>query len=243
VRPGYGTEAMHRPLAILEADPVLRRLTDPRRTGTRPSPLPVRDPGALRRTLVVKRALDLLFASVLLILSAPVLAVAAALVKLTSRGPALYSQERVGQFGRVFVIYKLRSMYHQCERLTGPRWSIPGDPRVTPVGKVLRALHLDELPQLVNVLRGQMSLIGPRPERPEIAGQLGQTITDYDVRSAVLPGISGHAQVHLPPDTTVADVRDKINLDREYLARFTAWFDLLTLLRTGFKVVGLYRGR
>jgi lipopolysaccharide/colanic/teichoic acid biosynthesis glycosyltransferase len=232
---------MHRPLALLEADPVLRRLTDPRRTGTRPSPLPVRDPAALRRTLAVKRAIDLVFAATLLALSAPVLAVAALLVKLTSRGPALYSQERVGQFGRVFVIYKLRSMYHQCERLTGPRWSTPGDPRVTPIGKVLRALHLDELPQLVNVLRGQMSLIGPRPERPEIATQLGRAIPDYDVRSAVLPGISGHAQVHLPPDTTVADVRDKIRLDREYLGRFTAWFDLVTLLRTGLKVVGLYR--
>ena len=119
----------------------------------------------------------------------------------------------------------------------------PGDPRVTPVGRVLRALHLDELPQLVNVLRGQMSLIGPRPERPEIATQLARAIPGYDVRSAVLPGISGHAQVHLPPDTSVADVRDKIRLDREYLERLTAWFDFVTLMRTGFKVLGLYRGR
>ncbi|HVK11878.1 MAG TPA: sugar transferase [Gemmataceae bacterium] len=234
---------MHRPVSILEADPVLRRLADPRRTGTQPSPLPLRDPESLRRTLALKRAVDIAFAAALLVVSAPVLAVAAALVKLTSRGPALYSQERVGQFGRVFVIYKLRSMYHQCERLTGPKWSTPGDPRVTPVGRVLRALHLDELPQLVNVLRGQMSLIGPRPERPEIATQLSRAIDGYDVRSAVLPGISGHAQVHLPPDTSVADVRDKIRLDREYLERLTVRFDLLTLLRTGLKVVGLYRCR
>ena len=232
---------MHRPVSILEADPVLRRLTDPRRTGTQPSPLPLSDPGALRRTLALKRVFDVAFAAALLVISAPVLAVAAALVKLTSRGPALYSQERVGQFGRVFVIYKLRSMYHQCERLTGPKWSTPGDPRVTPVGRVLRALHLDELPQLVNVLGGQMSLIGPRPERPEIATQLGRAIPGYDVRSAVLPGISGHAQVHLPPDTTVADVRDKIRLDREYLERLTVWFDVVTMLRTGLKVIGLYR--
>ena len=232
---------MHRPLALLEADPVLRRLTDPRRTGTRPSPLPVRDPAALRRTLAVKRAIDFVFAAALLVLSAPVLAAAALLVKLTSRGPALYSQERVGQFGRVFVIYKLRSMYHQCERLTGPRWSTPGDPRVTPVGKVLRALHLDELPQLVNVLRGQMSLIGPRPERPEIATQLGRAIPDYDVRSAVLPGISGHAQVHLPPDSCVRSVKNKLVYDLFYIRSRTWAMELFILLATGLKMFGLKR--
>lgn len=132
-------------------------------------------------------------------------------------------------------------MYHQCERLSGPMWSQPGDPRVTPVGRVLRALHLDELPQLWNVLAGQMSLIGPRPERPEIASKLAGEIDDYDARSAVLPGISGHAQVHLPPDTTVSDVRDKVALDRAYIQRFAVWFDVLTLFRTALKVVGLYR--
>jgi lipopolysaccharide/colanic/teichoic acid biosynthesis glycosyltransferase len=172
-----------------------------------------------------------------------VVAACAVLVRLTSRGPAFYSQERVGQFGRVFTIYKLRTMYHQCERLTGPKWSVPGDPRVTPFGRFLRAAHLDELPQLVNVLRGQMSLIGPRPERPEIAAQLARSIEDYDARSAVLPGITGHAQVHLPPDTSVADVRDKMRLDRYYLGRLSVWFDLVTLARTGLKVVGAYRAK
>src|SRR6478752_1787103 len=234
---------MPRPLSTLEADPVLVHLTDPKRTGTRPSPLPVRPPGAIRRTLAVKRAFDYSLAAVLLVLTAPVVTMCAILVRLTSRGPAFYSQERVGQFGRVFTIYKLRTMYHQCERLTGPKWSVPGDPRVTPVGRVLRAIHVDELPQLVNVLRGQMSLIGPRPERPEIAAQLARSIPDYNARSAVLPGITGHAQVHLPPDTSVADVRDKVRLDRYYLGRLSVWFDLVTLLRTGLKVFGLYRTR
>ena len=234
---------MLRPPSTLEADPVLVRLTDPRRTGTRPSPLPLRRPGAIRRTLAVKRALDYALAAGLLVLTAPLVAACAALVRLTSRGPAFYSQERVGQFGRVFTIYKLRTMYHQCERLTGPKWSVPGDPRVTPLGRFLRAAHLDELPQLVNVLRGQMSLIGPRPERPEIAAQLARSNEDYTARSAVLPGITGHAQVHLPPDTTVADVRDKMQLDRYYLGRLSVWFDLVTLGRTGLKVVGLYRTR
>ena len=94
------------------------------------------------------------------------------LVRLTSRGPAIYTQTRVGRGGRVFTLYKIRTMYHDCERQTGPRWSAAGDPRITPVGRVLRKLHLDELPQLLNVLRGEMSLIGPRPERPEIVAKL-----------------------------------------------------------------------
>jgi lipopolysaccharide/colanic/teichoic acid biosynthesis glycosyltransferase len=234
---------MTRPPSTLKADPVLARLTDPRRTGTRPTPLPLRSPGSLRRTLFAKGVFDYAVASVLLVLTAPLMALCAMLVRLTSRGPAFYSQQRVGQFGRVFTIYKLRTMYHQCERHSGPTWSVPGDPRVTPVGRVLRAVHVDELPQLVNVLRGQMSLIGPRPERPEIAAQLARSIPDYNARSVVLPGITGHAQVYLPPDTSIADVRDKVRLDRYYLGRLSLGFDLVTLLRTGLKVIGLYRTR
>src|SRR4029078_88535 len=129
---------MSRHLSTLEADPVLARLTDPRRTGTKPSPLPVRRPTSLRRTLFLKRVFDYGFASVLLVLTAPLVALCAVLVRLTSRGPAFYSQDRVGQFGRVFTIYKLRTMYHQCERHTGPTWSVPGAPRRTTVGPVLR---------------------------------------------------------------------------------------------------------
>ena len=108
-------------------------------------------------------------------------------------------------------------------------------------GKIIRRCYLDELPQLINVLRGDMSLIGPRPERPEIAAQLAKAIQDYNARSAVLPGITGHAQVHLPPDTSVADVRDKVRLDRYYLGRLSMWFDLVTLARTALMVIGLYR--
>jgi lipopolysaccharide/colanic/teichoic acid biosynthesis glycosyltransferase len=234
---------MLRPIVTLAADPVLLRLTDPQRTGTRSSPLPLRSPASIRRTLVLKSCFDYLFASLLLLLTAPLMAICALLVRLSSRGPAFYTQERVGQFGRVFTIYKLRTMYHHCEHLTGPTWCVPGDPRVTPIGRVLRALHIDELPQMINVLRGQMSLIGPRPERPEIAVQLAQTIDDYNARLTVLPGITGHAQVHLPPDVTVADVRDKVQLDRYYIGRLSIWFDMLTLARTGLKVVGLYRTR
>lgn len=234
---------MLRPITTLAADPVLLRLTDPRRTGTRPSPLPLRSPGSLRRTMFLKHGFDYIAACLLLVLTTPLMAICAAIVRCTSRGPAFYTQERVGQFGRVFTIYKLRTMYHHCEHRTGPTWSAPGDPRVTSFGRLLRALHLDELPQMVNVLRGQMSLIGPRPERPEIAVQLAQTIEDYNARLAILPGITGHAQVHLPPDVSVADVRDKMQLDRSYMNRLSIWFDMLTFLRTGLKIVGLYRTR
>jgi lipopolysaccharide/colanic/teichoic acid biosynthesis glycosyltransferase len=192
---------------------------------------------------VVKRILDCALALALAVVTAPLAGLALLVVRLTSSGPGIYTQRRVGLGGREFTIYKIRTMIDNCESLTGPRWSVPGDPRVTPVGRVLRAIHVDELPQLVNVLRGQMSLIGPRPERPEIAAQLTRSIPDYNARSAVLPGITGHAQVHLPPDTSVADVRDKVRLDRYYLGRLSVWFDLVTLARTGLKVFGLYRTR
>lgn len=208
---------------------------------TKPAPLPARSASSLRRTLATKRFLDLSIAITMSIVAVPVVALCAFLVKLTSRGPAIYTQQRVGQFGRVFTIYKLRTMYHQCERLTGPKWSTPGDPRVTRLGKFMRWSHIDELPQLINVLRGEMSLIGPRPERPEIATQLGRAIEGYDLRSVVLPGISGHAQVHLPPDTSVADVRDKVRLDRDYLSNLSVGMDLKTLFRTALKVAGIYR--
>jgi len=203
--------------------------------------LPRCSPGRLRFELALKSIFDRTMAALLMVLSAPVLLASLAIVKLTSRGPALYSQKRVGQFGRVFVIWKVRSMYHNCEKLTGPRWCTPGDPRVTPVGRALRTLHIDELPQLVNVLRGQMSLIGPRPERPEIAAKLAGLVEEYDARHVVLPGISGNAQVHLPPDTNVNDVRDKLVLDREYVEKFTVGYDVKMLVLTGLKMLRIYR--
>ena len=208
-----------------------------------PGALPVRGAAALRRHLRAKRALDVSLSLGLLVVSAPVVVLCAAVTRLTSRGPAFYSQQRVGQFGRVFTIYKLRTMFNDCDRLTGPKWCVPGDPRVTPFGRFLRAAHLDELPQLVNVLRGQMSLVGPRPERPEIAATLATQVDEYDVRSAVLPGITGHAQVHLPPDVTVSDVRDKIRLDRDYMRTWTVWSDVAALWQTAGKLVGWHPRR
>src|SRR5205807_5794376 len=123
--------------------------------------------------------------------------------------------------------------------LTGPRWAVPGDPRVTGVGNVLRKLHVDELPQLINVLRGQMSLVGPRPERPEFVSQLARDIAHYPARHAVMPGITGLAQLHLPPDTEVAHVERKLTYDLYYARNVGLVMDLRILFGTALKVVGL----
>jgi lipopolysaccharide/colanic/teichoic acid biosynthesis glycosyltransferase len=187
----------------------------------------------------VKRAADLACAVVLLVLTAPLVLLAMALIKLTSRGPALYTQTRVGRGGRPFTIYKLRSMDHRCESLTGARWAVPGDPRVTPVGRMLRRTHLDELPQLWNVLRGDMSLIGPRPERPEFVPRLEQAIPHYRERLRVRPGVTGLAQVQLPPDTDLNSVRVKLAYDLYYAEHCGFWLDFRIALATALKMLGL----
>src|ERR1700687_1886239 len=144
--------------------------------------------------LVLRTIADRLAALVLFVAAAPVISVSALLVKLTSRGPAFYSQTRLGLGGRLFTIYKIRTMIHNCESLTGPRWSIPGDPRVTRLGRFLRGSHLDELRQLVNVVRADMNLIGPRPERPECLADLQRELPHYTNRLAIRPGVTGLAQ-------------------------------------------------
>ncbi|MDY3553838.1 sugar transferase [Gemmata sp. JC717] len=207
----------------------------PRRAGPAPAP------GPLSRGARAKAAADFALAALMLIPALPAVLACAALVKLTSRGPAVYTQARVGRGGAVFTLYKLRTMYHDCERLTGPRWSTPGDARITPVGRVLRKLHLDELPQLLNVLRGEMSLVGPRPERPEIVKTLRDVVVGYDRRHAVRPGITGFAQVHLPPDTCVRSVRNKLVYDLFYIRNRSWRMELFLLFATGLKALGLKR--
>src|SRR5262249_37408985 len=153
------------------------------------------------------------FATALLVLTAPILLIAMALVRLTSAGPAIYSQKRVGRGGREFTIFKLRSMRHDCERLSGPKWCVPGDPRITVLGRILRTSRIDGLPQLWNVLVGDMSLIGPRPERPEFVTRLAAVIPGYMARHAVLSGITGLAQVQLSADTDFGNVARKLRFD------------------------------
>lgn len=186
-----------------------------------------------------KALLDFLLAALISLPALPVVLLAALAVKLTSRGPAFYTQTRIGRNGRPFAIYKLRSMVHNCESLTGPRWSIPGDPRVTPVGWFLRTSHLDELPQLLNVLCGDMSLIGPRPERPEFLPELERELPAYAQRLAVRPGVTGLAQVQLPPDTDLGSVRRKLAHDLYYIRHLSPWLDLRLLACTALYAIGV----
>lgn len=187
----------------------------------------------------LKRAFDFTMAAILFVLTLPIMAICGLLVRLTSKGPAIYTQTRLGLRGHEFRIFKLRTMIDNCESLTGPRWALPGDPRVTPIGAVLRATHLDELPQLWNVLRGDMSLVGPRPERPEIVTKLLRDLPDYGDRLEVRPGITGLAQVQLPPDTNVSTAADKLVLDCAYIARMSFFLDSRIALCTAMKLVGL----
>jgi lipopolysaccharide/colanic/teichoic acid biosynthesis glycosyltransferase len=191
-----------------------------------------------RRYLPWKAALEFTAAVVLAVLALPVVTLCALLVKLTSRGPAFYTQVRLGRGGRPFTILKLRTMIHECESLTGPRWAIRGDPRVTAIGQMLRITHLDELPQLLNVLRGDMALIGPRPERPEFVHQLERALPDYHRRMAVRPGVTGLAQVQLGADTDVASVRRKLCYDLYYIDRIGLWLDARVAAATVLYALG-----
>ncbi len=190
----------------------------------------------------VKTALERLVALLLLIPAGPVILLAACLVKLTSKGPAFYTQTRVGKGGKPFTIYKLRTMINKCESLTGPRWSVPGDPRVTRVGQFLRLTHLDELPQLLNVLKGDMALIGPRPERPEFVPELELAFPCYRQRLNVRPGVTGLAQVQLPADTDLGSVEAKLAYDLYYIQSLSPWMDLKILAGTILYTLGASYG-
>lgn len=183
--------------------------------------------------------LDRTLASVLLVPALPIIGLLILLVRLTSRGPGIYKQVRVGLNNTTFTMYKIRSMRSDAEARSGAVWSKPGDNRITPVGKVLRALHLDELPQLFNVLRGEMALVGPRPERPEITPKLAEQIPGYDNRHLIRPGITGLAQVNLPPDTDLNSVRRKLTLDLEYARTANLWLDLRLILSTMLKCLAI----
>jgi lipopolysaccharide/colanic/teichoic acid biosynthesis glycosyltransferase len=189
---------------------------------------PARRPRYARYKAFVETGLTVL----LLLPAVPLTLAAALLVKLTSRGPVFYLQRRVGRNGQAYTIYKIRTMFHDCERLTGPQWATVRDPRITPVGRWLRRMHIDELPQLWNVLRGEMSLIGPRPERPEIAEQLEGYIPRYRERLVIRPGLTGLAQVQLPADCDLASVRVKLSHDLYYVQHLSLSLDVRILLCT-----------
>ena len=186
--------------------------------------------GGLRTA--VKRVFDLTASVVVLVLTFPLILVAAACIYLESGGPVLYRQERVGQGGRVFTIYKLRSMKHDAEGDGTPCWAKAGDERVTRVGRILRQLHIDELPQILNVLKGEMSFVGPRPERPYFVDQLVKQIPYYSLCHSVKPGITGWAQVRYPYGASLDDAIEKLQYDLYYVKNHTLFLDLVILIAT-----------
>jgi lipopolysaccharide/colanic/teichoic acid biosynthesis glycosyltransferase len=186
-----------------------------------------------------KGLLDKVLAVLMLVPGLPLLGALMALVRLTSKGPAIFKQERVGKNGKLFTMYKLRSMRCDAEAVSGPMWTVGNDQRITWLGKWLRRLHLDELPQLFNVLSGDMSLIGPRPERLEFVLILEQKIPGYRDRLRVLPGITGLAQINLPPDSDLDSVKRKQILDLEYIRTASLLLDLRMLVSTFLRMVGV----
>jgi lipopolysaccharide/colanic/teichoic acid biosynthesis glycosyltransferase len=202
------------------------------------------------RSEVVQRLMNVAIASVALFVVSPILVLFAALVKLTSPGPIFYSQARVGLDrrrgpvrnmydrrsrdvgGRPFMIFKFRTMRVDAEGQNGAVWATKGDARVTPLGRVMRKYRVDELPQLLNVIRGEMNIVGPRPERPSIFSRLCDDIEEYPLRQRAKPGITGWAQVNHNYDTCVDDVRTKVRYDLEYLQRQSVAEDLAIMART-----------
>ncbi len=180
----------------------------------------------------VKRVFDIISASVLFVLAAPIMLATAILIKLESPGPVLYRQERVGQNGRTFNVTKFRSMRTDAEKDGKPVWAKANDNRVTRIGNIIRKLRIDELPQIFNVLRGDMSLVGPRPERPFFVEQLTQEIPFYALRHSVKPGVTGWAQVRYPYGATVEDSQEKLQYDLYYVKNHTLFLDLVVLLET-----------
>ena len=197
--------------------------------------------GPRRGALAIQAFYSLIISVIGLILTSPLLLLTALVVKLTSRGPMLYRQRRVGLNGRVFTVYKFRSMYVDAEARTGAVWATKDDPRITPVGKWLRKLRLDELPQLWNVLRGDMAIVGPRPERPEFVDLLAQQIPYYRQRLAVKPGITGWAQINHKYGDTQLDAMIKLEYDLYYIKHLAPALDFYIIFHT-LKVMLLSRG-
>ncbi|MCL4538412.1 MAG: sugar transferase [Bacteroidetes bacterium] len=179
-----------------------------------------------------KRTLDVVFSLVLLAVGLPVWVIVAIAVKIESRGPSIYKQDRVGQDGRAFTLYKFRSMFQNAETLTGPTWADKNDPRITRIGRMIRKLHLDEVPQFINVLKGDMSLIGPRPERPYFVEQLSKEIPLYRRRLKVKPGITGWAQIKHTYDQSIDDVKIKLQYDLFYIENMSLRMDFKIALST-----------
>jgi lipopolysaccharide/colanic/teichoic acid biosynthesis glycosyltransferase len=229
-----------------------------------PSPARVRVSGAHtaveeEQEVAAHRVLNVIIAGLALFIALPLLLLIAVAIKLSSRGPVLYSQERIGLDrrapgadpgdrrrtrdlgGRPFTIYKFRTMQADAERATGAVWATQDDPRITPVGRFLRQYRLDEIPQLLNVMRGEMNIVGPRPERPTIFAELRGHIAEYPLRQRAKPGITGLAQINHHYDRSLDDVRTKVRYDLEYIRSRSLGEDLRIMAQT-IPVIFLRRG-
>jgi exopolysaccharide biosynthesis polyprenyl glycosylphosphotransferase len=191
--------------------------------------------------LIYKRVASLVTSTIGLLLSLPLLPFVVLAIKISSPGKILYRQNRVGREGVVFRCYKFRTMHSDAEADSGPTWARDDDPRITRVGSFLRKTRMDEIPQLWNVLKGDMSLVGPRPERPEFVAELNQKIPYYHLRHSVRPGITGWAQVLYKYGSSVEDAKEKLRYDLYYIKNASAGLDLLIILNT-IKIVLLGRG-
>jgi sugar transferase (PEP-CTERM system associated) len=195
---------------------------------------------SLLRT-AIKRLFDVVASSILLIITLPVMIVTALCILLEDGRPVLYRQERVGKGGKTFMVAKFRSMRNDAEKEGKPQWALTNDPRVTRVGRIIRKLRIDELPQIFNVLNGDMSFVGPRPERPYFVNQLISEVPYYNVRHSVIPGITGWAQVRYRYGASVEDAIEKLQYDLYYVKNHSLFLDVIILIET-IEVVLLGKG-
>ena len=191
----------------------------------------------------LKRLLDIVASFGLLIFTLPTLFLVALAVRLDSPGPVLYRQERVGRYGKSFVIYKFRTMRLDAEMSGVPQWAAARDPRITRIGSILRSTRIDELPQIINVLKGEMSFVGPRPERPFFVESLSRDIPSYTERHRVRPGITGWAQINYPYGASIEDAKAKLSYDLYYIKNYSFLFDLMIILSTAHAVFAKKGGR
>lgn len=192
--------------------------------------------GSLKSKKIMKQTFDITISIIGLIVASPIMIATALLIKLESKGPVFFSQVRTGERGRKFNIYKFRSMEQDAEQDSGPVWAKSDDCRITRVGRIIRRIRVDELPQLINVIKGDMSFVGPRPERPYFVEQLKEAIPYYEVRHVVKPGVTGWAQVKYAYGASVKDAVEKLQYDIYYIKNMSSLLDMVIILRT-IKVV------
>jgi len=241
--PGSLTKTWATP-SIAKAQDASTQFKEPRSNAPEPSSMVLFGGGLftmmmafLRRAYHIgKRIMDIFIASMALIILSPLCLITALLIKLTSKGPIFYSQTRSGKDGADFEIYKFRTMRTDAEKDSGPVWAKLKDNRITPIGSFLRKSRIDEIPQFINVLKGDMSVIGPRPERPMFVKKLEGEIIDYRKRLTVKPGITGLAQVHHRYDESIADVRKKVKYDILYIKNICFMTDIRIIMHT-FRVI------